>query len=160
MKNPAPKITCRLATSKDMGILIDYRILLIKDVQRVIPLENEKKLRKALRRYYVKAMNDKICFSYIAECQKKAITLGTLVLWDKPGNFSTINGKIGYILNIYTLPEYRGLGAATQILDKLIVHARKLKVRKLELHASPIGEPIYRKAGFKEHPSKVLEKLL
>jgi ribosomal protein S18 acetylase RimI-like enzyme len=160
MKKKTSAITCRLATLKDLGILIDYRILLIKAVQKEIPLQNEKKLRTALKAYYTQAMKGKTCFSYIAESQKHAIAFGTLVLWNKPGNFNTITGKVGYILNIYTLPDYRGLGAATLVLDKLISHARKLKVRKLELHATVIGEPIYRKAGFKEHPSKVLEMLL
>ena len=116
MTKTTPKITCRLATLKDMQILIDYRILLLKTVQKALPLENEKKLRIALKAYYVKAMKEKICFSYIAEHQKQAISLGTLVLWDKPGNFNTINGKSGYILNIYTLPEYRGLGKGFCIL--------------------------------------------
>jgi GNAT superfamily N-acetyltransferase len=160
MKKALSPISCRLATLKDINVLVDYRILLLKAVQKEIPLQNEKKLRTALQAYYSKAMKEKTCFSYIAESQKQPIAFGTLILWNKPGNFFTITGKSGYILNMYTLPKYRGLGAASIILDKLILHARKLKVRKLELHATPIGEPIYRKAGFKEHPNKVLEKLL
>jgi GNAT superfamily N-acetyltransferase len=153
-------IVYRLATLKDMATLIDYRIILLKAVGKTLPLTREAELRKTLKKYYTKHIGNKTCFSYIAEHKNNFVGFGTFVLRHQPGNFSTITGKTAYILNMYTLPPYRGLGIATGILERMMVKAKKLSVKRVELRASKMGEPIYRKFGFREPQTKVMEMSL
>ncbi len=52
------------------------------------------------------------------------------------------------ILNMYTLPEWRGQGLATALLQEIIHFAKSTSIRRLWLHATESGRPIYEKAGF------------
>jgi ribosomal protein S18 acetylase RimI-like enzyme len=49
---------------------------------------------------------------------------------------------------MYTVPEARGKGICTRLLDELMKEARKLGLKYLQLHASEDGIGIYKKAGF------------
>ena len=51
---------------------------------------------------------------------------------------------------MYTIPEARGKGVCTRLLNKLIKEARSLGITYLHLRASDDGINIYRKAGFVE----------
>jgi len=61
---------------------------------------------------------------------------------------SNRSGKMGYLLNVYTLPEYRGKGLATTVLNKIIEEAKNRNVGKLYLNATDAGMPLYKKLGF------------
>ncbi|MFB0568695.1 MAG: GNAT family N-acetyltransferase [Nitrososphaeria archaeon] len=60
------------------------------------------------------------------------------------------SGRLGYILNLYTIPEARRNGIGTRLLNKLIKEARPLGLKYLHLHSSEDGMNMYRKAGFTE----------
>jgi ribosomal protein S18 acetylase RimI-like enzyme len=60
------------------------------------------------------------------------------------------SGRLGYILNLYTVPEARRKGICTRLLNELIKEAKSLGLKYLHLHASEEGRNIYRKAGFVE----------
>lgn len=57
------------------------------------------------------------------------------------------NGK-GYILNMYTLPEYRKKGICTRLLDDLKNIAIQMKLHHIHLHATEDGLSLYKKVGF------------
>ena len=72
-------------------------------------------------------------------------------MWQMPGRYGGLEtGRCGYILNMYTIPEARGRGVCTRLLEELIKEAKSLGLRYLHLHASEDGVNIYRKAGFAE----------
>ena len=77
-----------------------------------------------------------------------------MVIWELPPKYNIENGKAGYILNMYTIPELRNKGICTALLRRLISEAKELGVSYLHLHASDLGLPVYRKAGFVE-PNQV-----
>jgi GNAT superfamily N-acetyltransferase len=62
-----------------------------------------------------------------------------------PGNPS---GRFGYIQSMVTDERWRGHGLAravlTAVLDRFVAEG----VTRVDLHASPVGEPLYRSAGF------------
>ena len=72
-----------------------------------------------------------------------------MVVWQMPGRYGGLEeGRLGYILNMYTVPEARGKGICTRLLDELMKEARKLGLKYLHLHASEERVGIYKKAGF------------
>lgn len=81
-----------------------------------------------------------------------------MVIQQIPGNFKLINGLEGYIISMYTLPEYRKKGIAGGILDKLLKKGEELGLGKLYLHASNDGISLYKQNGFIETDMPVLEK--
>jgi ribosomal protein S18 acetylase RimI-like enzyme len=70
------------------------------------------------------------------------------------------SGKLGYILNLYTVPEARRNGICTRMLHELIREAKTLGLKHLYLHASEDGLRIYRKAGFANSKQTELELTL
>ena len=62
-------------------------------------------------------------------------------------------------MNMYTLPEERGRGLATELLKRLLDDARELRIAVVVLHAMPKGRSIYLKAGFVPSESEMRLRL-
>ncbi len=62
------------------------------------------------------------------------------------------NGRYGYIASMVTEEAWRGRGLATGIVRGLLDWFAGVGVRRVDLHASAQGEPIYRALGFTESP--------
>ncbi|MNJ80642.1 Acetyltransferase (GNAT) family protein [compost metagenome] len=50
---------------------------------------------------------------------------------------------------MYTIPNCRGKGIATALLDHCIEYAKSSNVGRIILNASADGKPVYEKRGFK-----------
>jgi GNAT superfamily N-acetyltransferase len=120
--------------------------------------DKTKILRKSLLDYFTKAIPSNDFIAWVAECNGKIIATSGMVVWQKPAIYGGVeSGKLGYLLNFYTLPEARGKGTATRLLNELIKDAKSLGLKYLHLHASRDGINIYRKAGFVEPDQPELE---
>ena len=60
------------------------------------------------------------------------------------------NGKCGYLMNIYTLPEYRGMGVGNSIVEYLINDARARCANKIYLESSEKAKKLYYEKGFRD----------
>jgi len=54
------------------------------------------------------------------------------------------------VLNVLTYPQYRKMGYATKIMNFIIEEAKNHDVSYIELSASELGKPLYKKLGFLE----------
>jgi ribosomal protein S18 acetylase RimI-like enzyme len=61
-----------------------------------------------------------------------------------------MNGKLGYISNVFVFPEYRKQGIAKKLFELAVNEGFARNCSKLTLHASKDGEPVYEKFGFKK----------
>jgi GNAT superfamily N-acetyltransferase len=59
-----------------------------------------------------------------------------------------LSGVEVYIMNMYTLPEWRGRGIATALLEKLVAFARESNYYRIRLHTYPKALRLYTRAGF------------
>jgi GNAT superfamily N-acetyltransferase len=64
-----------------------------------------------------------------------------------PGN---PGARIGYVQWVSTDPSWRRRGFARQIMLALLDWFRDNEVPVVELHAAPLGEPLYQELGFQE----------
>ena len=53
-----------------------------------------------------------------------------------------------YVMSMYTVPKYRGLGVATKIVKNAMSWTSRLGYSRLTLHASDDGRRVYKKLGF------------
>ena len=67
-----------------------------------------------------------------------------------PGNLA---GREAYLLNMYTLPDYRKQGIASALLDAMEAEAIARRFGKVWLHASEAGRPLYERIGFVANPA-------
>lgn len=58
-------------------------------------------------------------------------------------------GRTVRLANVITLPEYRGKGYGTLLVRDVIDWARSIEADRVDLSATPNGQRIYERAGFK-----------
>ncbi|HNW57553.1 MAG TPA: GNAT family N-acetyltransferase [Bacteroidales bacterium] len=160
MKIEKNKITLRKATTGDVEALIDYRIIFLKEAYGDPSADLESVLRESLKDYFARSLKDDSFIFWMAEYESAPVGFSGMVMREQPGNFEIPKGKTGYILNIFTLKEFRGNGIAPMLVNKLIEEGRLRKLSKIELHATREGEQVYRKIGFVEPHDKALEIIL
>lgn len=155
------KIRYRRAGINDVESLINYRVRFLNELYDHQENEETGVLRKSLREYFREAIPSNRFIAWLAEYDGKIVGTSGMVVWQMPARYSGLeSGKLGYILNLYTIPEARRKGICTRLLNELIREAKLLGLRYLHLHASEEGISIYRKTGFAEPSQPELRLVL
>jgi GNAT superfamily N-acetyltransferase len=145
------RIIYRRAIAEDIDTLVDMRVRFLNEMYGHTSDNETDKLRASLRGYLFRAIASGEFIAYLAEYDREIIGTSGIVIWQIPGRYGGLSsGKIGYILNLYTVPEARKNGICARLLDALIKEARSLGLTYLHLHATEDGINIYRRAGFIE----------
>ena len=83
-----------------------------------------------------------------------ACGIGTVDQWfPGPHNHS---GRVGHVIGVVTDPAYRRQGHSRAIMGALQDWFRERGASRVDLYASPEGEPLYRDLGFVDHPDPAL----
>jgi ribosomal protein S18 acetylase RimI-like enzyme len=158
MKIEKKKITYRPATIDDVPVLVEYRVRFLNELYNHPEDIATAIVRKSLQNYFTKTIPSKEFIAWVAEYNGKIIATSGMVVWQKPAIYNGVeSGKLGYLLNFYTIPEARRKGIATRLLNELIEEAKSIGLKYLHLHASKDGIGIYKKAGFIEPDQPELE---
>jgi len=151
-------IVYRRATINDVQALVDYRVRFLNELLNHPENDDTAVVRKCLREYFSTAIPSRGFIAWVAEYDRRIIATAGMVVWRKPGIYGGVeSGRLGYLLNFYTIPEARRKGIGTRLLNELIRDAKSLELKYLHLHASKDGINIYRKAGFTEPQQPELE---
>ncbi len=143
------KITLHYATEQDIDTLLEMRVRFLNEYMPPDDKEAETELRKNLREYMKKVATGEY-IGILAFADGKLAAAGGMVVWEAPSSYRMMRGRKGYILSIYTIPEFRRRGICGSIIDEFIEYARGHEIDTLHLHAGPMGDKIYRRAGFGE----------
>ena len=100
-------------------------------------------LREQITRYFSEAMKTGECISVLAYHDDQLAGIGSMIVRQQPGNFKNPTGRWGYIMNMYTVPEFRRQGVCKLILNELVDAGNKIGITAFELHATPSGAPVY-----------------
>ncbi len=146
------------ATINDISALVDNRILFALELSGEQNEEVIQSLRSQMTKYFSKATLENSCISFIAKCDGRVAGIGSVHIREMPGNFKNPSGKWGYIMNMYTIPEYRRKGICKNILNLLVEEGNKYGVNAFELHATADGEKVYIQEGFIHHNEPTLRK--
>ncbi len=66
-------------------------------------------------------------------------------------------GRQGYVENVYTTPAHRRRGLSRQLMNALLDWAGTTgRVKLIELHASPVAQPLYESLGFSSEDGLML----
>lgn len=148
----------RRAGMTDVESLVDLRVRFLNELYQHPDDEKADQLRTVLREYFATAIADETFIAWLATLHGKVVGTSGLVLWRIPARYSkNLSGRMGYVLNFYTVPEARRMGICTRLLQELMNEARTRGVTMLQLHATRDGMDIYRSSGFDEPELPVLE---
>lgn len=128
------------------------RVALLEETGDALSAPERQLLLRANEDFYRGTLGSQAWQSWVAEFGANGRTevgaVGTLALWERPPYPGNPAGLDAYLLNMYTLPAYRGRGAARAIVQAVVHTARERGVGKVVLHATEAGRPIYAEAGF------------
>lgn len=103
------------------------------------------------RERFVRYFSERIALGearYFIALEKNQI-VGTAGAMLGDGYPVTVHGlRFGYIFGVRVEPHYRGRGLATALTREAIAFLKDLKCRRIRLHASPLGRPIYERLDF------------
>ena len=153
-------ISYHKASKDDVSTLVEHRIMFALEI---FGSQNEtaiQLLRTQMTSYFKKAMLDHSCISFIAKCDEIVAGIGSIHFREMPGNFKNPSGKWGYIINMYTVPEFRRKGICKNILNLLVEEGQKIGVTAFELHATKEGEKVYIQEGFTLHHEPTFRKFI
>ena len=140
----------RLAVIEDAELLGKLRIEMRKERETHEAPADADAFLQANIDYFRTALADGSYIGAIACADGEIAATGGICLHNHPPSYAVPNGRTACLLNMYTLPGFRGRGAAGKILAFLTEQARRKACCKIYLNASDMGKPIYQKAGFKD----------
>jgi N-acetylglutamate synthase-like GNAT family acetyltransferase len=144
----------RKIDNNDRDLFIRLRLDFINEFHKDVDETEKEKLKTSLQNYFDRHIKNDELIGIVCEHDKKIISVAYLIIGEWPPNRKFINGKIGTLLNVYTYPEYRKNGIATNIIKKIIEEAKKQNVSMINLLATEDGENVYKKLGFLETEDK------
>lgn len=128
--------------------IAQLRVALLEETGGALPVLEREALLQSNQAFYRDSLASPDWHTLVAVFGDVIGAAGSLALWRRPPYPGNPSGLDAYILNMYTLPAFRGRGAATAIVRAMLAHAAVLKVPKVVLHATEAGRPIYTKVGF------------
>lgn len=138
--------------------MIEYRKLTEKEIERFIEIriiqlceEGAKEnfdLRPALRDYYERHLKDGTFVSWLAVDGEELIGTSGMSFVEKPPYFGCPTGRIGLLSSMFTAPEYRRMGIAKELLNRVVEEARQYGCGTVQITASDMGVKLYSSYGF------------
>lgn len=143
-------ILFRKATLADIDELVRLRIAFLKEVQKPEKrLVDEKALAIILQAYFKTSIEKNEFVAWLAIYQEEVIATSGLCFFQIPPGFTLLDGKVAHIINIYTLPQWRGKGVGSQVFEYILQEAIKLGYQRISLHTTEDGRSVYEKFGFR-----------
>lgn len=125
------------------------RIELFKELGEIDENAGISELEAATKRYYQSHIN-KDLFSWGIFQGGELVSVGSLCLFNRIPYGGNLNGAEGYVLNIYTSPQFRKRGFANRILNKIAEYAGENNIKRLFMNSSEQGKNLYSRLGFTE----------
>ncbi len=144
------KIEYKKLTEAELGTFIDMRINQLTEEYvssgREVPKDVD--LKSALFEYYRKHMADGTFVSWLAMDGDKIVGTSGMSFVEKPPYFTCPSGKLGLLSSMFTDPDYRRMGIAKELLDRVVGEARNYGCGSVHITASDMGVKLYTAYGF------------
>lgn len=146
-----PPFSLRRGNLDDIETLVRLRLALLCDAGNLTAGADRAALAAAIRRYLAEGLPSGEFIAWVAVDPAGDQIIGSsgLVFLHRPPSWGNLAGLEAYVMNIYTLPEWRGRGVATALLDEVLGLARGRGAGRVWLHATEAGRQIYERAGFR-----------
>lgn len=144
----------RRATENDIEGLVENRMDFISSIKNIRPPKTFEDL--TYNRIKDQLKNGSLV-AWIAVEEKKIVSAVILCITQQIPSPISITGKIGYVYNVFTVPEYRRQGLALKLLEQMKEFSLDNGISFLNLTATEDGFPLYQKAGYKllEHEMRM-----
>jgi GNAT superfamily N-acetyltransferase len=143
--NPA---RLRLATRADIDALCVLRLALFRELGTA-PAERDAEFLTVCRTAYEALFDESRVLAWLALADDGAVVGALSLLFHAriptPSRFEC--GE-GYVVGVYTAPEWRRRGIATALMDAALEECRRKGLARVRLHTSEMGRAVYAAHGF------------
>ena len=141
-------ITIRRATGADIADLVRLRRMMFEAMGFDNPVQMDT-ADAAAAAYFATAIPAEEFYGWLAVTPAgEAVSSGGVVLDQHPPSPSNLSGRIGYIMNVVTVPRYRRQGVARRIMQAILTWLAEQGIQRVALHATEVGKPLYEELGF------------
>ncbi len=142
------EITIRQATAADVYDLVQLRRMMFEAMGFDDPAQLDA-ADAASSAYFAEAIPAGEFYGWLAVMPADtAVGSGGVVFDQHPPGPTNLSGRVGYIMNVVTVPRYRRRGVARRIMQAMIKWLAEQGVQNMSLHATEPGRPMYRELGF------------
>jgi ribosomal protein S18 acetylase RimI-like enzyme len=141
-------LTLRQATLNDLEALVQLRLELLREVGNLKDDTDTAALAKAIQQYLGEKMPRGEFLAWVAQVDRQIVATSGAIVFQRPPIDGNLSGWETYVMNIYTLPQWRRKGIATALLEEIIRFVQATNARRIWLHASEDGKHLYEKFGF------------
>lgn len=142
------KLEYKKATIEDLDLLTKTRVEVLRAANELPEDTDMSEVEKQSYDYYKKALVDGSHIAYLIFDGESFVGAGGVSFFQVIPTYHNPSGKKAYIMNMYTVSEYRRRGVAYQTLDKLVQEAKERGIFAISLEATDMGRPLYEKYGF------------
>ncbi|WP_433245244.1 GNAT family N-acetyltransferase [Streptosporangium sp. CA-135522] len=142
-------MSVRTATADDIPELVRLREILADRMAQdgSYPIESD------WRQAYADSLKERLGSDdtavYVVDAPEGGLAAcGMGLIFERFPGPSLANGRCGYIQGMTTDPGHRRRGHSRAIMARLMEWYRDMEVRRVDLHATSDGEPLYREFGF------------
>ena len=144
---PMPAII-RRATLNDLDALVQRRLELLRAMGDLPDGDCTPEVAEVIRRYLISKMPNDEFIAWVAEADGSIVGTSGLVFFERPPMQDHLSGIDAYVMNMYTLPKWRGKGIATALLGEIINYVKGTAAGRIWLHTTDDGRHIYQQLGF------------
>lgn len=143
----------RPAAPADQSTVLTLRLAFIADIRGVEVASFDHAFVEATRRYLEAVTTADRIRSWLAvDEDQEAVGIVSVLANDAPPLPEVHLRKEGYVVNMWVAPKARRQGIARALLDAAMAAAPVEGWRRLYLHATDDGRPLYEQAGFVPDP--------
>jgi GNAT superfamily N-acetyltransferase len=149
----AAAATIRPATLDDIADIVRLRVLMFEDMGLAPRLEVWSKQAVV---FLEESLTDGTTAAFVADAHDEAggarrvVASGVGTTCTRLPGPNNPSGRYGYIASMATEPEFRRQGLARGIVAALLDWFGARGIDRVDLHATPVGDPVYRAFGFTE----------
>lgn len=136
----------------DIEALVPLRLALFREAEGVTA---GGEVTDATRTYLRETLPTGEFVAWVAEAEGRVVGTSGVVFFRRPPSRTNPSGREVYVMNMYTVPAWRGRGLATALLREVIAFVQGPVARRIWYYAAPAGRSVYEKAGFVAHPDEM-----
>ena len=142
------EIIYKKATLEDIDELTQTRIEVLRAANQLPDDTDMSEVKRQSFEYYQKALGDDSHIAYLIYDGNRFVGAGGVSFFQVMPTYHNPSGNKAYIMNMYTVPEYRRKGIAYKTLDLLVNDVLNRGITSIALEATDMGRPLYEKYGF------------
>lgn len=139
-------LTIRPARTDELSVCASFWIAMFEETGLFYERDLPEDWRERFVRYFsMRIAADEARYFVAVDGERIVGTAGALV---SEGYAAIMGRAAGYIFGVCVEREYRGRGLATALTPESIAFLKEKRCKRIRLHASPAGRPIYERLGF------------